>query len=210
MFAHLQPAKFAGEADDTHIVSGLAFDSHNVALGDLQPVGQAVEVLMIVLETHLDTVEGTVGGLADACHPVGRRDLGAAAVFAAADGLVAFGLVVATAAEKDGLFVFHPRDFGVGLEVGVQLTLLAVVLLHFGVLALYVLLLLMGLATVFHEVGQVLGSGHGFLFVDDDIGRQFQLFGLRDNCFLGDYFIFFTLFFHCCFLLVWLAIIALN
>ncbi len=196
VFAHLQAAEFAGEADDAHVVAGLAFDGHNVALGDLQAVGQTVEVLVVVLEAHLDAVEGPVGRLADAGHPVGRRHLRAALALTAADGLVAFGLVVAATAEEDRLFVFHPRNVRVGVHVGVQLALLAVVFLHLGVLAFDVFLLLLGLAAVFHEVGHVFCRGHGLLVVYHDVGGQLVVYGLlRDVLFGNSVLIIF--FFHC-------------
>ena len=111
--------------------------------------------------------------------------------------------MVAATAEEDRLLVFHPRDVGVGLQVGVQLALLGVVLLHLGVLALDVLLFLMGLAAVFHEVGQVLGRGHGFFVVDDDVVGQLGLQRLLGvgRLFLGFLFgddVVFIFFFHWC------------
>ena len=182
--AHLQAAELAGEAHDTHIMAGLALHGHHITLHNLEAVGQTVEVLVVVLETHLHAVERTLRRLTDSRQPVGRRHLRAALELAVADGLVALRLAVAAAREEDGLLVFHPRDIGVGVEVGIQLALLAVVFLHLGVLTLHPrLLLLTGLAALTHKGCYILGRSHGLLAVE---GR-----GLR---FILQFFIF--VFFH--------------
>ena len=194
MLAHLQAAKLARQAHDAHIVARLSLHGHHIAFGDFQAVGEAVEFLVVVLEPHLHTVKGAVAGLADTGHPVGRRHLRAAAALARAHGLVALGLAAAAAGQEFGLFILHPRNLGVGLQVGVELALLAVVFLHLGVLPLHLLLLLLRLAAVLHEIGKVLGRCYGLLLVNDDIVREFLLHDL-DVLFRNNLFLVF-LFFH--------------
>ena len=104
--------------------------------------------------------------------------------------------MVAATREIDGLFVFHPRDVGFWLQVRVQLTLLAVVLLHLGVLAFDVFLLLMLLAARFHEVGHILSGGHGLFLVDNDIVGQLDFLSLGEGCLVGNYLFLVFLFFH--------------
>ena len=171
VLAHLQAAELAGEAHYAHIVSGLSLDGHYVALGHLQPVRQAVEVLVVVLEAHLDAVEGAHGRLPYAGKPVGGGYLRAALALALAHGLVALGAVVAAAAEVEGLLVLHPRYLGVRLQIGVQGALLRVVFLHLGVLALYGALLgLTGFAPFAHKSLYIFSTGHLFHVVGNGCG----------------------------------------
>ena len=119
-FLHLNAAHLAGQAHNAHIVSRRALHSHHVALGHLQPVGQAEEVLAVVLKAHLHTVERLDARLADAAHPVARRHLAAAARLGLADRHIAFGAPLAAARQEHALVVLHPRQRGVGFKVGVD------------------------------------------------------------------------------------------
>ena len=119
--------------------------------------------------------------------------------------------MVAATAEEDGLFVFHPGNDRVGLQVGVQLALLGVVLLHLGVFAFDVFLFLMGLAAVFHEVGHVLCRGHGLLVVYHEVFGQLAVLGLLFDFLFGNE-VLLIFVFHCflCFYLFFSALLMRN
>ena len=169
---HLQATQFAGEVHDAHVVSGLSFHGHHVALGHLQPVGQAVEVFVVVLEAHLHTVERALGGLSDAAQPVGGRHLRAALPFDGAHRHVALGALVATPVQVHRLLVFHPRYLGVGVQVGIQGVLLAHILLHLGVLPFHRGLLLGArLAALAHKCLYIFRRSDGLLTVEDRLLR---------------------------------------
>ena len=120
VFLHLYAAHFAREADYAYVMSGHAFHGHDVSFRHLQAIGQAVEVLSIVLETHLHTVKGGATGLPDAFHPVGGGHLAAAVGLHVANGFIGTWACPAASAEEYALVVFHPWQRGVGVEVGVD------------------------------------------------------------------------------------------
>ena len=93
---HLDAAGLAGEADDAHVVARDALDGHHVAVADVDAVRQAEEFLAVVLETHLDAVEGLLHWTPYAVHPVAGPHFAAAAQLRLGDRHIAVGLVVAS------------------------------------------------------------------------------------------------------------------
>ena len=96
-FLHLQTAHLAGERYDAYIMARHTLHGHHLSFLHIYAVGQAVEILAVVFETHLHNAKFLACGLAYSCKPVGACNLAATACLGAADRLVGLGAGAASA-----------------------------------------------------------------------------------------------------------------